>query len=181
MKIMKKIWIVLMVFGLAGTTAAQTKGNKTVKKNITKKKAATARKINKTNNEVISLTSTGSYPAKTSTKTRYSVSDPFINILNARARGVEPDVKNVQLFGMPKGAYGFANGRLRVFPTGTTSSGTITGMGAVATGSSPGAIGSTGLGMGANGKSPYAGTAMWGNARGLLVTKGDSSLRRIRQ
>jgi hypothetical protein len=70
--------------------------------------------------------------------------------------------------GISKHAYGYRNGRLLLRTSGATSSGTITGSGAVGTGSSLGNIGSTGAGIGLNGKTPDAGSGMWGNSRNLL-------------
>jgi hypothetical protein len=139
------------------------------------------------NSLIINLNSVSTNQAKAgpmlsfNTQSSFTITDPFVKTLNIRAKGYDPGVKNVELLGMPKGAYGFANGKLRVFPSGTTSSGTITGIGGVATGSSAGVMGSTGLGIGVNGKSPYAGISMWGNARGLDILKGDNTERRFKK
>lgn len=78
---------------------------------------------------------------------------------------------------MPKRAYGFANGHLLLSTTSATTSGTITGSGSVGTGSSMGSLGTNGPAMELNGKSPYAGSAMWGNARNLWISRGDSGVR----
>jgi hypothetical protein len=125
--------------------------------------------------------STAEYAAKSGlvqeTPSQYTIADPMINALNAKARGSDIRISKSGIVGMPKRAYGFANGHLTLYTTGTTSSGTITGSGAVGTGSSLGSIGSEGAGIAVNGKSPYAGTAMWGNARGLTILNGDSSVR----
>ncbi len=117
----------------------------------------------------ITLTSENSYNAFSAMNAEQPllrISDPFIITMNNRAKGITPPVKNVELLGMPKGAYGFAHGRLRVFPGSTTSHGSLTGMGSVATGSSTGTMGSIGL-PAANGKSTFAATGMWGNALGI--------------
>ena len=130
------------------------------------------------NSAVITLNSFSAYEARMGNpamgpQVNFIISDPLIHTLNIRAKGIEPEIKDVEILGMPKGAYGYAHGKLRVFPSSTTSSGTITGMGTVGTGSSPGTMGSTGLRSGANGKSPYAGLGMWGNSRGLRIEKSD--------
>jgi hypothetical protein len=124
---------------------------------------------------VISLESSSSYPAKASAN--YTIADPTINALRAKANGADVKISNSGIVGMPKRAYGFANGHLVLYTNSATSSGTITGSGAVGTGSSPGSLGTNGPAMALNGKSPYAGSAMWGNARNLWISRGDSAVR----
>lgn len=78
---------------------------------------------------------------------------------------------------MPKRAYGFANGHIILNTTGAVTSGTQTGSGAVGTGTSLATFGSIGAPMNVNGKSPYAGINMWGNAMNMQVIRRDSSVR----
>ncbi|HEU4471620.1 MAG TPA: hypothetical protein VFR58_11080 [Flavisolibacter sp.] len=128
---------------------------------------------------IVTITSISDYNAKAAEAERasmFTIADPIINALNARADGADVDISPSGVVGMPKRAYGFANGRIRLYPAGTTSSGTITGSGLVGTGSSQGTIGSNGPSLGVNGKSPYGGSSMWGSARNLWI-RPDSSLR----
>lgn len=78
---------------------------------------------------------------------------------------------------MPKRAYGFANGKIIFNTNGAVTSGTQTGSGAVGTGTSLATFGSIGPPMNVNGKSPYAGINMWGNAMNINITGRDSSAR----
>ena len=81
---------------------------------------------------------------------------------------------------MPKRAYGFANGHISLGTTGAVTSGTQTGSGAVGTGTSLATFGSIGAPMNVNGKSPYAGINMWGNAMNMRISNTDSSVRTAR-
>lgn len=154
-----------LVFTMANAMDAQV---------VQKSPGSATRNSGKLDNSVIRLNSVSDNQARAG---ELRISDPFILTLNERAKGYDAGIKDVEILGLSKGAYGYSHGRLKVFPSGTTSSGTITGMGAVATGSSPGSMGSIGLGMGANGKSPFAGTGMWGNSRGLNISRTDTISR----
>ncbi len=90
------------------------------------------------------------------------IADPIVNTLNARANGAHTNIEFKDLMGVGRGTYGVANGRILLRPTGSTTSGGITGSGAVGTGSSPGAFGIHGIVSTVNGKNPYAGPGMWG-------------------
>lgn len=155
----------------------QQKASKHVRIANTKKPAKTESRA-----DTLTLTSMGNYPAKVNLNSslnanRYMVSDPILTALNARANGANIMVNKSGIVGMPKRAYGFANGHLLLTTTGATTSGTQTGSGAVGTGSSLGTFGSNGAAMQVNGKSPYAGINMWGNAFNLTPFKIDSSER----
>ncbi len=176
---MKQI-LMSVIFSMSLLGAEAQAQNSAVKKPAAKKSAKPAPSKKITAPPVVSLNSEGNYPALGKSgqgQQSLRISDPFITIMNNRAKGVPPPVKNVELLGMPKGVYGFANGRLKVFPSSTTSNGTLTGMGSVATGSNPGTMGSIGT-LNANGKSPFAGSGMWGNALGLDLQVRDTVSRR---
>jgi hypothetical protein len=119
------------------------------------------------------LSSTGSYPAKASTlsvaNNNFTVADPILTTIDARANGANISIGKSGIVGMPKRAYGFANGRLLLHSTSATTFGTQTGSGAVGTGTSLGTFGSNGPAMSVNGKSPFAGINMWGNARNMNI------------
>ena len=129
------------------------------------------------------LNSVGNYSAKASTNglsvltNDYAVSDPILTTLAARANGANIRFNNSGIVGMPKRAYGFANGHISLKTSGSVTSGTETGSGAVATGTSLATFGSVGEPMNVNGKSPYAGINMWGNAMNMRITSADSSIR----
>jgi hypothetical protein len=152
----------------------------------TKKKSSTRTSVKQPAGTVTTTkVSTGSYAAKAPAANSsgigtLTITDPTITALNAKANGNPVTISKSGIVGMPKRAYGFANGHLSLTTTGSTTSGTMTGSGAVGTGTSLGTFGSNGPAMGVNGKSPYAGISMWGNARNLYITHGDSSVRRLR-
>lgn len=129
------------------------------------------------------LNSVGNYPAKTNTKglsalpNNYTVSDPILTTLSARANGANLRFNNSGIVGMPKRAYGFANGHIALKTSGSVTSGTETGSGGVATGTSLATFGSVGEPMNVNGKSPYSGINMWGNAMNMRISHTDSSVR----
>lgn len=127
----------------------------------------------------VSLNSSNNYAAKSnaSSTSALTISDPILKSLNARANGADIKINKSGIVGMPKSAYGFANGHLTLSTSGSTTSGTQTGSGLVGTGTSLGTFGSAGPALQVNGKSPYAGINMWGNAMNLNVLRPDSSSR----
>jgi hypothetical protein len=130
------------------------------------------------NQKTTVLRSEGSYNAFYYNPSKLSISDPVLNFINARANGSDVKMRNSPLAGERKHTYGFADGHLLLRSTGATSSGTITGSGAVATGSTPGSLGTSGYIPGVNGKSPYAGPSTWGTAiTGQGINLNDSSIR----
>jgi hypothetical protein len=183
---MKRIlWGVGILLLVNTTTKAQTKSGKAKTKQEAHAAAAPKHKTNSTVNSAntISLSSTADHPAKTnrsilsSPQTTYTVNDPILTTLDRRARGANIQFNKSGIVGMPKRAYGFANGRITLNTTGAVTSGTQTGSGAVGTGTSLATFGSIGAPMNVNGKSPYAGINMWGNAMNMTITKSDSSVR----
>ena len=167
----------------AQTNPKKASKKQTDSKTIIKNEAATNKTVNTANTAV--LNTTASYPAKANTNTlsvlknNYTVTDPILTTLNARANGANIRFNKSGIVGMPKRAYGFADGHIILRTTGAVTSGTQTGSGTVATGSSLATFGSVGAPMNVNGKSPYAGINMWGNAMNMEVTPRDSSVRSI--
>lgn len=93
--------------------------------------------------------------------TKLQISDSLLRTFNARAAGFSiPNVKDLP--GVPRGTYGFANGKILLYSNTATSSGTIMGSGAVGTGTSPAGVGTSGPSTGINGKNPYAGFGPYG-------------------
>jgi hypothetical protein len=124
--------------------------------------------------QVISLISTDTNSAKASPSisvmsNQFRVSDPTLVALSENAKGNDVFVSKSGIVGMPKRAYGFANGHILLHSTVATSSGSTSGTSSVGTGSSISGMGRSGSFIGMNGKSPDAGQAMWGNARGLVI------------
>src|SRR5687767_5266649 len=118
------------------TTSAQVKKNTTTKqpgKTIMHKNSKTGTVKNKPKPQANLLTTTTSYSAKTTSpdviNNKFSISDPTIIALNARANGADIKISNSGIVGMPKRAYGFGNGKLSFHSSAATSSGTITGSG----------------------------------------------------
>jgi hypothetical protein len=170
----------LVCMALLVVFAGAAFGQNGVKKAATDKKAVAVKsgRIQKKDSlpgTPVMVTSVSSYQAKSflPSNISYTINDPLLKAFNEGAGGAGL----YRLTGMPKRAYGFSNGRLVLFSSGSTSTGGTTGNGSVGTGSGMGAIGATGARMGINGKSPYAGLSMWGNARNMLITHGDSAVR----
>jgi hypothetical protein len=184
---MKKVFLILVLSsGLGLVAGAQVTNNKStgVKKQSTKTKLnrTTASGSSTESTHIVRSVSSSSNEARagasnSQSAAQLSISDPTINALNARANGNPVMVSSSGIVGMSKHAYGFANGHLTLYSSGATSTGTSTGSGAVGTGTSLGNIGASGPGMAINGKSPYAGSNMWGNATRMTVRYGDSTVR----
>lgn len=167
------------MFLCAGTlllisAAAQSQSKSKAKQTTVSKAVSSTRSAGNSNN-LHTLTSTGSYPAKAANN--YTIADPILTTLDARANGANVSMGKSGIVGMPKRAYGFANGHLLLRSTSATTFGTQTGSGAVGTGTSMGTFGSNGPAMNVNGKSPYAGINMWGNAMNMNIIRTDSSVR----
>lgn len=177
----RMICSVLVLFLIAGAAQAQSTKKKSTKKQSTAKSTKSTKSSNKSaaSSNTVTLTSVSSNMAKanTSSPTRLSISDPILTSLDARANGANVSVGKSGIIGMPKRAYGFANGHILLTSTGATTSGTQTGSGSVGTGTSLGTFGSVGPSILVNGKSPYAGINMWGNAYNLNFRRTDSTGR----
>lgn len=183
---MKRIYLCIGVLILAVTSAqSQTQPKKARSKSSSVSKVVQSGKTQKAkanSPNAITMNSTGNYAAKatlnsSSVSRNYVVSDPILRTLDARANGADIKINKSGIVGMPKRAYGFANGHILLSTTGATTSGTQTGSGSVGTGTSLGTFGSSGPAMNVNGKSPYAGINMWGNAMNMNIIRIDSSVR----
>ena len=132
------------------------------------------------NTDSVSFNSISSYQAYGTPAARpFSIADPTINALRQQAGGNTTLVSSSGIVGMPRRSYGFANGKILLRNTTATSSGTTFGSGAVGTGTTLLGSGTGENAISVNGKSPYAGTSLWGSRlpqQGLR--KSDSTLRR---
>jgi hypothetical protein len=171
---------------LNATAQSQSKLNKTkVKKQNNSKDHRSnnnVRSITNASPNTVTLRSTANYPAKAgmnnfSIGETYTIGDTIVKTLDARANGADIRFNKSGIVGMPKRAYGFADGRILLRTTSAPTFGTQTGSGAVGTGTSLGTFGSNGPAMSVNGKSPYAGINMWGNAMNMNISRSDSSVR----
>ena len=186
-RVMKQMFLCAGIFLLISTAAQsqQTKSKSKIKKATHAKTASAKETASNSNNSpsTVTLNTTGSYSAKTnatalpSLNNNYMITDPILATLNARANGANIQFNKSGIVGMPKRAYGFANGHITLATTGAVTSGTQTGSGAVSTGSSLATFGSIGAPMNVNGKSSYAGINMWGNAMNMEILRTDSSMR----
>jgi len=185
---MKRIfWCAGILLLINATTVAQTKSNKTKTKQAVQSKTASKIKAGDksipNSGNIETLNTTSGYPAKANTsilvspQTTYTIKDPILTTFNKRANGANISFNKSGIVGMPKRAYGFANGRIILATTGAVTYGTQTGSGAVGTGTSLATFGSIGAPMNVNGKSPYAGINMWGNAMNMTIIRRDSSVR----
>jgi len=167
---MKRLILCAGVFiGLLNTAEAQTK-------KAASNKSQAAAKSSSTNKNTKKLESTSAYEAKApalpksslgwqntpATTNSFRINDPIIRTLNAKAHGANVPIDFKEFLGVGRGAYGIANGRIMLRPTGSTTSGGITGSGSIATGSTPASAGIHATVPTVNGKNPYAGPGMWG-------------------
>jgi hypothetical protein len=112
----------------------------------------------------------------------WQITDPIVRTLNERANGATNTINFKELVGVGRGTYGVANGKILLHPSSSTTSGGITGSGAVGTGSSPGGFGIHGIVTTVNGKNPYAGPGIWGTTGtgiGSDFRMNENSLRTI--
>jgi hypothetical protein len=121
------------------------------------------------------LSNASAHSAYAEPTTSMKISDPVINLLNAKAGESPYTIDKSSLIGVPSGTYGFANGKISLYQVGATSTGTSTGSGSVGTGSSPGGIGTLSPFMGINGKSPYTGSGPYGTRLTQQKTVTDST------
>jgi hypothetical protein len=162
---MKKIFFSIVSIFFLLNAEAQTKSAK--KKTVTKK--AVAKKTNQKATKQTSTVELNNVGANTAygtvAPTGLRIADPTINVMNQRAAGADINFRNSPVVGMPKGTYGIANGRILLRSTTATTSGTSYGSGAVGTGTSITGTGTSEATIGVNGKSPYAGSWLWGDRR----------------
>jgi hypothetical protein len=158
----------LLAFLMVSVQAQQNK--KTQKKQVASKTVAKSKPVQKSNAPAISLNSSSAYPAFATRPAgpalspgQAQISDPTLRAMIRNTTSTDVRKSRSGVVGMPKGSYGFANGHLTLYTTGTTTSGSMTGNGAVGTGSSVGTLGANGLDRFVNGKSPDAGSGIWGN------------------
>jgi len=158
----KGVLFIILYLGCIINAPAQVPAGKKWNNN----RGLTNEKINPLHKDLISLSSETNNLAKEDLPKTLNMSTDTFSKINSYPPSV--NLNSEFSADIPKNAFGFHNGRLLLHTSGATSSGTITGSGAVGTGSSLGNIGSTGSGIGLNGKTPDAGTGMWGNAMGLI-------------
>lgn len=167
---MRKHIFAAILFSFAmttGTIAQKTKPHKkAARQEVAKKKHSTKTETaannqaeaSATSNTLISSSSNQAYGSR-----RFSIADPTIKTLNGRANGSNVPVPSTGIVGMPKGMYGFANGKILLRNTTAPSSGTLYGSGAVGTGTTITGVGAAENAIGVNGKAPYAGPWLWGS------------------
>lgn len=158
--------MLVVTMGFVHTSSAQAgkkvRQQQTVKKKVAEKKVS--RKASVSNKNTITLASASDNQAYGNAPVRrFSIADPIINLLNQRAAGTHVPFRSSGIIGMPKGMYGFANGKIFLRSTTATSSGTAYGSGAVGTGTTIGGLGTSENVIGVNGKNPYAGPGLWGS------------------
>ena len=159
---MKKIIVIVVLLSCMMSAMAQTKKPPN---SITKwHKLGKATTIKKS--KPVTLTSTSENKAYTASAiNRLQISDSTINLLNQRAAGINVNVGSSGIVGMPKGTYGFANGRIWLRKTTASTSGSSYGSGGVGTGTSILSAGTSEATIGVNGKSPDAGIPLWGHTQ----------------
>jgi hypothetical protein len=163
---MKKMLLLCLFFAAVLINAeAQTKSprKKAVSKNKVEKKISGS-SSNDTSTIVLRSTSNNAAYAAPQFN-RLSIADPTINVMNMRASGADIKFRNSPIAGMPKSTYGIANGKILLRSSTASTSGTVFGSGAVGTGTSIMGTGTSEATIGVNGKSPYAGTWLWGDRR----------------
>ena len=185
---MKKIIVCAGIFFIiADTASAQTKSKyKTTRTATPATQQTTFKKVTTTEHtaKAPALPRSGQgWLHSPQTSNDLQISDPVLRTLNARANGANIPLDFREFMGVGRGTYGIANGQILLRPNGATTSGGITGSGAVGTGSTPGGVGVHGTSLGVNGKNPYAGPGMWGTTGtgiGTSFRMNESSSRPIR-
>jgi hypothetical protein len=165
-------FLLLGALGAEAQTKAKTeakKGQVTKNANVAKKsqiKKSPDNNLNTKGANTTVLSSTGSYSAYGTPAVeagRLQISDPTIRTFNERAFSrTTPAIEGSGIIGMPKLAYGVANGHILFRSTDAPTSGTSTGSGSVGTGTNVGPVGTAGNAIGVNGKNPYAGPGIYG-------------------
>jgi hypothetical protein len=181
----RMILCIVILFSLAEVAMAQVRKNKgavkkpATAKAYTNKKAVKQKDSTAPRNITYTLTSTSTNKAFANQQSagRFSIADPVIGALNAKAGGSDIRISSSGIVGVPKGTYGFAHGKIIFYPSGAVSSGTSTGSGSVGTGTGPGSIGMFGPAIGVNGKSPYTGTGAYGVRVPLIVETNSGTSR----
>lgn len=143
-------------FVLAATAQTKASKNKNAQRTTAKKTTVNRDTVR------VSLVNTARYDARAG---RYRISDPTINRMNQRAAGYDLPLGASGIAGMPRGSYGFANGKILLRNTTATTPGTGYGSGGVGTGTALQGPGTSEAAVGVNGKSPYAGPWLWGDRR----------------
>ena len=172
---MKRFVSTWIFFFCLASTEAQVKTNASINQASSIKKIKLHNKgYTMEKDTLISLTATASYAAKSTPsisvhENHLRIMDPVVVALSERAKGSEVFISSSGIIGMPRRAYGFANGKILFRSTVATSSGSTGGHTSVGTGGSVSGIGTGGSFIGLNGKSPDAGLGMWGSARGLNI------------
>jgi hypothetical protein len=159
-------WIVVLLMACLICTDLFAQKTRTASKKRTATSAAKAMPA------PVRLEQRGSYSAKSDPLEqvrRLQVSDSALRSLNGQAKPLSIISEN-GLLGVPKGTYGFANGRILLYSNSATSSGTLIGSGAVGTGTSHAGVGASGPATGLNGKNPYAAFGPYGNRVPVRMT-----------
>lgn len=164
-----------LVIGIAVVSEAQTPAgkkpaNQQTAKQVQIKPVAVKSRSAGNNSSTVVLRSVSENKAYAPGYRPFVITDPTVTTLNLRAAGVTAPVSRSRIAGMPKGTYGFANGKLFLRPTTAHSSGTVSGSGAVGTGTTILGVGTGENTPGVNGKNPYAGTWLWGDRLAIRPT-----------
>lgn len=172
---------VLLLFQIAAQSQIKARAKKQTHTNAVYKKKTSKAETTSSNSPAVFLHSTEVNHAKANgSKNNLTISDPIITTMDARAGGANISLGKSGIVGMPKRAYGFANGHISLMSNGSTTSGTQTGSGSVGTGSSTGTFGSVGPSINVNGKSSNAGINMWGNAMNMMMIYKTDTTTKIR-
>lgn len=164
-KFLTVVTLLSVVYLDASAQTKKVKANTT--KTVAKKTTPTPQPSATSGGELVS---TGNYAAYGN---KFTIADPVVNRLNANATGANIWASGSGLMGMPRGTYGFGNGKLFLRTTAAISSGTGYGSGAVGTGTTINAMGTSEATLGVNGKAPEAGRSLWGN--GMVRPTKDST------
>jgi hypothetical protein len=167
---MKNLVILLAFMVLCvGASFAQPRNQKGVKKEQSRKVTKISKKRKDANKMIgpqISTSlvdnSTHAGKAKEYASAPLKITDATVNMLNQRAKGMGFPISGSGILGMPKVTYGIAKGKLLLRTTDAPTIGSSTGPGSVGTGTSIGTMGTSGNGLGVNGKNPYAGPNIYG-------------------
>jgi len=174
MRVMKKILLSTVLLGLVSIGQAQTTPSK---KKPAAKSSVKATKTPATTSIVVLYSTSANNAYTPSSIGRLQIADTTINFMNQRAAGANISFGNSAIADMPKGTYGFANGKIFLRNTTATTSGSAYGSGAVGTGTSIHGAGTSESTIGVNGKSPDAGPWLWGDRRPVYTLPRVDSIR----
>src|SRR5687767_3153603 len=122
-KVILIIWTLMSITSVADAQKNNTKSG--VKKETTTKHASVKKQTTSPRlpvaNGTTTLASNSANSALAVPTDSLRIADPTIQVLNANAKGANIKLGPSGLIGVPRGTYGFANGKILLYSNGATS------------------------------------------------------------